>query len=106
MSSRTFLGCVLLLVASSSPLTEWHRASDDPIISPRGNGSEAAGTFNPAVVIHDGKFVMLYRAQDSNGTSRLGTLRARTAFTSRDAPTLCSRPKQATRKMAASKILA
>ncbi len=72
MSSRTFLGCVLLLVASSSPLTEWHRASDDPIISPRGNGSEAAGTFNPAVVIHDGKFVMLYRAQDSNGTSRLG----------------------------------
>jgi predicted GH43/DUF377 family glycosyl hydrolase len=73
MSSRTLLGCVLLLVASSSsPLTEWHRASDDPIISPRGNGWEAAGTFNPAVVVHDGKVVMLYRAQDSAGISRLG----------------------------------
>src|SRR5205814_707337 len=30
------------------------------------------GTFNPAVVLHHGKFVMLYRAQDKNGISRLG----------------------------------
>ena len=28
--------------------------------------------FNPAVVKHDGKFVMLYRAQDAGGTSRIG----------------------------------
>jgi len=50
----------------------WHRLSDQPIISPRGDGWESAGTFNPAVVVHNGKFVMLYRAQDVSGTSRLG----------------------------------
>ena len=47
-------------------------ASNAPILSPQGNGWESAGTFNPAVVIHNGKFVMLYRAQDGFGTSRLG----------------------------------
>jgi predicted GH43/DUF377 family glycosyl hydrolase len=50
----------------------WHRLSDDPIVSPRGNSWESAGTFNPSVVLHEGKYVMLYRAQDANGTSRLG----------------------------------
>ena len=51
---------------------EWERASAEPIIAPQGDGWESAGTFNPAVVAHDGKFVMLYRAQDREGTSRLG----------------------------------
>ncbi len=50
----------------------WSRLSPDPIISPQGDGWEAAGTFNPAVILHRGKFVMLYRAQDKDGTSRLG----------------------------------
>jgi predicted GH43/DUF377 family glycosyl hydrolase len=50
----------------------WRRLSEDPILTPRKGGWESAGTFNPAVVIRDGKFVMLYRAQDSRGTSRLG----------------------------------
>ena len=50
----------------------WHRASETPILSPRGASWESAGTFNPAVIIHNGKFVMLYRAQDAAGTSRLG----------------------------------
>jgi len=63
-----------LLFSSTSPWTNapWTRLSPDPIISPQGDGWEAAGTFNPAVVLHHGKFVMLYRAQDKNGTSRLG----------------------------------
>ena len=43
-----------------------------PILSRKGDSWEAAGTFNPAVVLHHGKFVMLYRAQDRSGTSRLG----------------------------------
>ena len=71
--------CVLLVLSASllfgaglEALKNWRRLSDQPIISPQGNGWESAGTFNPAVVDHDGKFVMLYRAQDSNGTSRLG----------------------------------
>jgi predicted GH43/DUF377 family glycosyl hydrolase len=54
------------------PFGNWQRLSDGPVISPQGNGWESAGTFNPSVVMHDGKIVMLYRAQDANGTSRLG----------------------------------
>jgi predicted GH43/DUF377 family glycosyl hydrolase len=50
----------------------WHRVSASPILSPQGKGWESAGTFNPTVVLHNGKYVMLYRAQDAAGTSRLG----------------------------------
>jgi beta-1,2-mannosidase len=66
------LGSGLLLLASSSPFNSWHRLSDRPVISPQGNSWESAGTFNPAVIVHDGKIIMLYRAQDASGTSRLG----------------------------------
>jgi predicted GH43/DUF377 family glycosyl hydrolase len=58
--------------ANRSPFGEWQRLSTAPIIAPRGDGWESAGTFNPAVITHEGKIVMLYRAQDRNGTSRLG----------------------------------
>ena len=54
------------------PFGEWRRLSETPVITPQGNSWEAAGTFNPAVVIRNGKTVMLYRAQDKQGTSRLG----------------------------------
>jgi predicted GH43/DUF377 family glycosyl hydrolase len=54
------------------PFGTWERASYNPIISPRGEGFESAGTFNPTVVKNDGKFVMLYRAQDHQGKSSLG----------------------------------
>src|SRR5437870_10032106 len=50
----------------------WTRASNDPILSPQGTTWESAGAFNPAVVLYKGKIVMLYRAQDAAGTSRLG----------------------------------
>jgi predicted GH43/DUF377 family glycosyl hydrolase len=70
-----FLLTGVLVIARSGQvraICDWHRLSDQPILSPQGDGWESAGTFNPSVVIHDGKFVMLYRAQDSKGTSRLG----------------------------------
>jgi predicted GH43/DUF377 family glycosyl hydrolase len=51
---------------------DWKRVSESPILSPQGKSWESAGTFNPAVIVRDGKFVMLYRAQDTAGTSRLG----------------------------------
>ena len=54
------------------PFGSWTRLSADPILSPSGDGFESAGTFNPAVVRKDGKFVMLYRAQDHAGKSALG----------------------------------
>ena len=62
----------LLAGSGRETFTNWHRLSDQPIITLQGGGWESAGTFNPAVVVHDGRFVMLYRAQDGNGTSRLG----------------------------------
>src|SRR5262249_23388048 len=54
------------------PFGTWVRLSETPILSPREHGFEAAGVFNPAVVMHGDEFVMLYRAQDTSGTSRLG----------------------------------
>src|SRR5213082_2730597 len=64
----------LALPASTAdlPFGPWTRAANEPILSPQGSTWESAGTFNPAVVFHNGKFVMLYRAQDASGTSRLG----------------------------------
>jgi predicted GH43/DUF377 family glycosyl hydrolase len=72
MSSRGLLASLLLVAISTTPFTGWHRLSDQPLLSPQGKTWEAAGTFNPAVVLQDGKFVMLYRAQDANGISHLG----------------------------------
>jgi len=66
--------CAVLLCATAEtlPFGAWRRVSNGPVISPRGISWESAGTFNPAVVRHDGQSVMLYRAQDQAGTSRLG----------------------------------
>jgi beta-1,2-mannosidase len=61
-----------IAAAQGMAFGSWHRASETPIISRQGTTWQSAGTFNPAVVLHDRKFVMLYRAQDRNGTSRLG----------------------------------
>lgn len=72
LSLVLLLASGLLLSAQNWTLGSWTRGSNEPIISPRGDGWESAGTFNPAVILHHGKFVMLYRAQDKNGTSRLG----------------------------------
>ena len=59
--------------APKAPLQQWERLNHgNPIMAPKGDGFESAGVFNPAVVKKDGKFVMLYRAQDQSGTSRLG----------------------------------
>jgi beta-1,2-mannosidase len=72
--------------------SDWQRVSEMPTLSPRGSGWEAAGTFNPTVLSSaeilddrwvgrtekakdytmDGYYVMLYRAQDANGISRIG----------------------------------
>ena len=70
------LFALLLALASqdsaSWPFGAWRRASETPVISPQGDGWESAGTFNPSVILRDSKIVMLYRAQDKAGTSRLG----------------------------------
>ena len=68
-------GASLILAAPAAklPFGAWRRASETPVVSPQGAGWESAGTFNPAVVKSaEDKYVMLYRAQDEKGTSRLG----------------------------------
>src|SRR5215475_2286201 len=72
------------------PFGAWRRVSESPVISPRGNGWESAGTFNPAVVRHEDKIVVLYRAQDKQGTSSLGYAESSDGihFVRRDQPVL------------------
>ena len=81
LSIPFFAATLVVAVAETYPIGAWRRALDTPIISPQGTTWESAGTFNPAVIfvsdtpgVHAGrgKFVMLYRAQDASGTSRLG----------------------------------
>ena len=61
-----------------------------PILSPQGGGFEANGVFNPAVIKDGDRFVMLYRAQDTHGISRLGyaTSQDGIAFVREPAPVL------------------
>jgi beta-1,2-mannosidase len=87
------LGLLMLVAAQPEqrlPFGAWRRISDAPVISPRGNAWEAAGTFNPAVVMRGDKIVMLYRAQDKRGTSRLGYAESSDGvhFARRDEPVL------------------
>lgn len=80
--SRSSLACVAVLIGVSAfaavqqppapARAAWTRLNGGrPILSPR-PGFEARGVFNPAVIKADGRFVMLYRAQDAQGISRLG----------------------------------
>jgi predicted GH43/DUF377 family glycosyl hydrolase len=95
---RTICAGLLILLSSSAlfsgadhlPFSNLSRLSSAPIISPQGNSWQSAGTFNPAVVRHNGKFVMLYRAQDQAGTSRLGYAESKDGiqFTRRSDPVL------------------
>lgn len=66
------LACLAAQPELHLPFGSWHRVSNTPVIAPRGDGWESAGTFNPSVVALGDKIVMLYRAQDKQGTSRLG----------------------------------
>lgn len=84
---------IAFLAASAAPplpFGAWQSASDAPVIAPRGDGWEQAGTFNPAVVVRGDKIVMLYRAQDKQGTSRLGYAESADGlhFTRRNDPVL------------------
>jgi len=78
MSIKNWAQLLALLLALASqdsaswPFGPWRRVVETPVITPQGNGWESTGTFNPSVVLRDGKIVMLYRAQDKGGTSRLG----------------------------------
>jgi predicted GH43/DUF377 family glycosyl hydrolase len=100
MKSKAILPLTLLLASLAFavpthelPFGAWERASNEPILSPQGSTWESAGTFNPAVIsipipvnpptppdADPRRFVMLYRAQDAAGTSRLGYAEGTDAF--------------------------
>jgi predicted GH43/DUF377 family glycosyl hydrolase len=91
--------CALILMAVAvaavsvaPPFGAWTRLSPEPILSPSGDTFQAAGTFNPAVIKKDGKFVMLYRAQSHKGVSSLGYAISDDGihFTRREEPVLVS----------------
>ena len=95
--SSVFILSLALLGGTASepfhlPFGKWSRVSEEPVIAPKGEGFESAGTFNPSVVRYDGKFVMLYRAQDTKGKSSLGyaTSTDGIRFTRRPEPVLVS----------------
>ena len=48
------------------------RLSDQPVLKPAAPAWMAAGAFNPAAVIVGSKTVLLFRASDAHGTSRIG----------------------------------
>lgn len=77
---KAMVRSVLVLIPAlvlAQPLLKLQRASQTPVLEPRGSGWESKGAFNPAVVRVGGKFVMLYRAQDSKGISRIGYAESR-----------------------------
>jgi len=74
-----------------STFGDFKRLSDLPILSPREGKFDCVGAFNPAVVkTKQGRFVMLYRAQDEKGVSRVGYAESKDGvhFTPQDEPVL------------------
>ena len=49
------LSLALFSFQTVKPFNTWHRATNAPILSPQGDAWESAGTFNPAVIIHQGR---------------------------------------------------
>jgi len=85
------LACLFAFAAPlSSPFTAWHRAADQPVLGPEGDSWEAAGVFNPAAIHKGNEIILLYRAQDRAGVSRIGYAGSRDGlrFTRRKQPVL------------------
>lgn len=66
------VAAMLAVAAVEIPFGTWKRVSDMPVLEPFGSGFAARGVFNPTVVKRGNEYVMLFRAQDAKGTSRLG----------------------------------
>jgi len=65
-------------------------SSPTPLISPTQSGPASAGAFNPAAVRVNDKTILLYREQDTAGTSRIGYASSKDGihFSVRDEPVL------------------
>ncbi len=66
------IGACAPKVQVSFTLGPFVKHKENPILTPRGKEFEAVAVFNPAIVYEDGKFWMLYRAEDWDGVSTIG----------------------------------
>lgn len=66
------------------------RLQSQPLLSPSGSQYSSAGIFNPAAVRYHHQIILLYREQDTHGTSRIGYASSPDGihFTSRAEPVL------------------
>src|SRR5271169_1856827 len=60
------------IAAQPAVAVEAGRLSDQPVLRPSALPWMAAGAFNPAAILVSGKTVLLFRARDAHGTSRIG----------------------------------
>jgi len=59
-------------LSQQTPIREIKRVSDKPVLCPRAGCFDSKGAFNPAAVRIGKKTILLYRAQDDAGVSRIG----------------------------------
>ncbi|MGA2738516.1 MAG: glycoside hydrolase family 130 protein [Bryobacteraceae bacterium] len=72
-----YIGTILAFFAALSAAppvvtVRAERLSDRPVLKPAPPPWMEAGAFNPAAIVRDGKTVLLFRARDARGTSRIG----------------------------------
>src|ERR1022692_3284286 len=69
----TILALLAALLAAPPAVTiQADRLSDRPVLRPARPPWMESGAFNPAAVVVNGKTVLLFRARDTHGTSRIG----------------------------------
>ena len=69
----TILALLAALLAAPPAVTiQADRLSDRPVLRPARPPWMESGAFNPAAVMVNGKTVLLFRARDTHGTSRIG----------------------------------
>ncbi|HVN06960.1 MAG TPA: glycoside hydrolase family 130 protein [Bryobacteraceae bacterium] len=76
-----FCAAWALLAAPPAVTIQAARLSDQPVLKPSSLPWMASGAFNPAAVKLQGKTVLLFRARDAHGTSRIGYAEAADGLT-------------------------
>ena len=59
------------------PFVRW---GERPVLEPKGTGWESVNVYNPGVIVEDDIFKMLYRAEGSEDTSRIGFAQSNNGF--------------------------
>lgn len=65
-------GIIFASAAFSQQVGTFVKYEGNPILQPQGTGFEQKAVFNPAAIVQNDTIYLFYRAQDINGTSRIG----------------------------------